>query len=153
MVKLVVAAAVGSLAAAGIAYATIPGEDGLIHGCRNNATGSLRVIDAGVKSCLPSETALNWSQRGGVHGVTLRGTTGNFDPVVSTATHFCLPGEVALGGGVRVDLSSLEGPIPVVAASFVQAEASGKPIGWTGSMRNLGTGEVAAVVDVICASE
>lgn len=70
-------------AAVGVAYATIPDENGVIHGCRNNATGRLRVIDSASQSCTQAETALNWNQRGPSDGwdVQLFGTvpTGGSD--------------------------------------------------------------------------
>ena len=56
---------VGLLAGGGLAYSAIPGEDGLIHGCYENTTGALRVIDSdqgGV--CRGGETALDWNQTG-----------------------------------------------------------------------------------------
>lgn len=60
--KLIVAAlVVGALATgAAVAYATIPDGKGVIHGCRNNGSGVLRVIDSG--SCSPAETPLDWVQ-------------------------------------------------------------------------------------------
>jgi hypothetical protein len=45
----------------GIAYATIPGSNGVIHACYK-ASGQLRVIDSG--SCGSGETALTWNQSG-----------------------------------------------------------------------------------------
>jgi hypothetical protein len=56
---------VGLLAGAGLAHSAIPGGDGAIHGCYENTTGALRVIDSdqgGV--CRGGETALNWNQTG-----------------------------------------------------------------------------------------
>jgi hypothetical protein len=49
----------------GVAFAlgTIPGADGVIHGCYNNRTGVLRVIDPGG-SCGDRESALFWNQKG-----------------------------------------------------------------------------------------
>jgi hypothetical protein len=54
------------LAAGGIAYASIPDSDGVIHGCYTKRDGSLRVIDTNVGgSCSTSkENALNWNQTG-----------------------------------------------------------------------------------------
>ena len=50
---------------AGIAYAAIPDNGGVIHGCYSNANGLLRVVDpASADACRPSETALNWNQQG-----------------------------------------------------------------------------------------
>jgi hypothetical protein len=60
---LVVAGALLAVAAGGIAYASIPGDDGVINGCRQKSTGALRVIDSSA-SCNSSEVALNWNQRG-----------------------------------------------------------------------------------------
>jgi hypothetical protein len=61
--------AILGLAAAGIAYATIPDSGGVIHGCYDTKTGALRVIDTG--SCVAKEAALNWNQTGpqGIQGV------------------------------------------------------------------------------------
>jgi len=58
---------VGAVVAAGLAgtaYATIPGGDGVIHGCYTKSGGTLRVIDASVTKCKSTETSLDWSQRG-----------------------------------------------------------------------------------------
>ena len=54
------------LLAGGVAFAvgTIPGEDGVIHGCYNNRTGVLRVIDPTAKSCTDKENSLFWNQQG-----------------------------------------------------------------------------------------
>ena len=60
-----VVASVGALAlAGGIAYAAIPDNQGVIHGCRNNGSGGLRVIDSANASCTAAETPLNWNQTG-----------------------------------------------------------------------------------------
>ena len=61
-------ASVGLLAAAGVAYAAIPGDDGVIHGCYNtgsNPSGQLRLIDpaTGAK-CSKNEYALSFNQQG-----------------------------------------------------------------------------------------
>jgi hypothetical protein len=57
--------ATGAVLAAvrGIAYASIPGPDGLINGCRHKNSGALRVIDSEA-TCSSSEVALNWNQAG-----------------------------------------------------------------------------------------
>lgn len=65
-------ALVGLLVAGGVAYATIPDDHGVIHGCYTRSGGSLRVIDAGVTNCSNKETALNWNVTGpaGPQGTT-----------------------------------------------------------------------------------
>jgi hypothetical protein len=57
-------AAVVTAGLAGTAYATIPGGDGVIHGCYTKSGGTLRVVDASVTKCKSTETSLNWAQRG-----------------------------------------------------------------------------------------
>jgi hypothetical protein len=57
-------AAAALLVAAGVAYATIPDGNGVIHGCYAKSGGALRVIDASVRNCPKSETALSWNVQG-----------------------------------------------------------------------------------------
>jgi hypothetical protein len=63
--RLGVAVAVLFAVAGGIAYATIPGSDGTIHGCYQKNNGQLRVVDPSLGgSCGPSEAPLDWNQVG-----------------------------------------------------------------------------------------
>lgn len=57
-------AAAVAVGVAGTAYATIPGGDGIIHGCYAKSGGALRVVDASVTNCKSGETSLDWSQQG-----------------------------------------------------------------------------------------
>jgi hypothetical protein len=77
-----VAVGVGSatILIAGAAFASVPGYDGVINGCRNNSTGSLRAIDSEAR-CRPGETALNWNNRGPAGA---RGNTGAQGPTGAT---------------------------------------------------------------------
>jgi hypothetical protein len=68
---LIAIAAVASLALAGVAYASIPGAGGVIHGCYAKTSngqalpGALRVVDTGLgQSCQANEVGLNWNQQG-----------------------------------------------------------------------------------------
>jgi hypothetical protein len=72
---VIVAAALVALTVAGIAYASIPDSNGVIHGCYANKDGSLRVIDTGACDA-KKETSLAWNQSGptGARGPT--GVTG-----------------------------------------------------------------------------
>ena len=58
----------GVLGVVGVGYASIPGGDGVIHGCFNtqsNPAGAVRVIDTAVGAkCAKNEKALDWNQRG-----------------------------------------------------------------------------------------
>jgi hypothetical protein len=53
-----------AFALAGVAYAAIPGSDGVIHGCLQSHSGTLRVIDPDSGQCRSSETSLDWNQQG-----------------------------------------------------------------------------------------
>jgi len=72
----VLGAAVLLAAASGIAYAAIPGTDGVIHGCVS-ASGGVRVIDPTAGgSCSSGESALNWNVRGAKGATGLQGAPG-----------------------------------------------------------------------------
>jgi hypothetical protein len=50
---------------AGVAVASIPDSQGVIHGCYVTSGGRLRVIDSGKgQKCRPAETSLNWNITG-----------------------------------------------------------------------------------------
>jgi hypothetical protein len=122
-------AGVIALAAAGIGYATIPGGDGVIHGCFAKSGGSLRVIDASVTNCKSGETALNWNQTGpsgpagpagatgpaGVSGyerVSSPGTTSDADPALGVLVfdHVnCPVGKKVVGGGGAISFNNPAG--------------------------------------------
>jgi hypothetical protein len=83
-------AALGAIVAAlvmgGIAYASIPGPDGVLHGCysTNGAKATngtaLNIIDSAVASCSGNQTAISWNQKGptGAKGTTgPKGATGS----------------------------------------------------------------------------
>ena len=66
-------------ASAAVAYASIPGPDGVIHGCYKPADGKLLVIDSAA-SCPSGDTALNWSQAGPQGPAGATGATGATGP-------------------------------------------------------------------------
>jgi hypothetical protein len=47
-----------------IAFASIPGANGVVYGCYSNSNGTLRVIDNSTTQCKSNETALNFNQTG-----------------------------------------------------------------------------------------
>jgi hypothetical protein len=61
---LTAAVLLAAAAAAGLAYAGIPGDDGVIAGCYQQSAGNLRVIDAAAEACRESEEAISWNQQG-----------------------------------------------------------------------------------------
>jgi hypothetical protein len=62
-VWVIAASAAALVTAGGLAYATIPDSNGVIHGCYAKNTGALRVIDTG-QACTSKETPLDWNQTG-----------------------------------------------------------------------------------------
>jgi hypothetical protein len=145
---------------AGLAIASIPGSDGVIHGCYLNKIGTLRVIDPGAgQKCASVETAIQWNQSGPqgpqgtvgpagpantqVQHVTMTLTPGEFAFIVAR----CSPGQVATGGGYGSNSESL---------SFTENSPSpsdGTPTAWVVGALNTSTAgaDVQAVAYVICA--
>jgi hypothetical protein len=63
-VALFLATCAALATAGGIAYASIPGPDGVISGCRHKQSGALRVIDSSENCNNSTEVALSWNQTG-----------------------------------------------------------------------------------------
>jgi hypothetical protein len=70
-VVVVVLAAIG-----GVALASIPGASGVIHACRKNSTGEIRVIDSATQTCPSGTVPLNWSQTGPQGAAGAKGQAG-----------------------------------------------------------------------------
>src|SRR5438105_8961950 len=69
------------LVGAAVAYAAIPGTDGVIAGCYSSKDGTLRVIDQQqAQTCGSKETALNWNQQGPPGPTGTTGATGPAGP-------------------------------------------------------------------------
>jgi hypothetical protein len=98
---LALGAALG--AAGGVAYSAIPDGQGVIHGCYEDTTGALRVIDtdaAGV--CRGGETALDWNQQGQPGPTGHTGLPGPEGPPGAALTYGkSAPGPVALPSGAQ----------------------------------------------------
>jgi len=76
-----------------IAFASIPGANGIIYGCYSNSNGMLRVIDNSTQQCKSNETALNFNQTG------LPGPQGLQGPQGATGA----PGEAGPQGPAGLD--------------------------------------------------
>ena len=71
----------GTLGAAGVAIAGIPGQGGVINGCYRNSNGGLRVIDSATgDACSNHETAIQWNQAGLQGPAGLEGPAGAQGP-------------------------------------------------------------------------
>lgn len=119
---LLVTAVIAALVLGGaVAYASIPGPDGVIHGCRKNTDGSLRAIDSAA-TCPNGWTALDWNQTGppglsGMHVVTV--SYGDYTSEVR-----CPGTETA----VSVVFSFPSNPVPVWAQPIL---SGAQPVGYT----------------------
>lgn len=58
------ASAAAALVAGGVAFATIPSSNGVIHACYMKSGGALSVVDASVTTCSKSQTELDWNVQG-----------------------------------------------------------------------------------------
>ena len=138
------AVAVLAVAAAGIAYAAIPDESGVLHACYAKQ-GQLRLIVPGTQTCRPDETPISW---GGTAPTTYTVRDG-VSPDGGVAQAFCLPGEkVTGGGGVSVtNDAGLTQNHPISDKSGTIAFGT-NAIGW--QVGSEGFGRVQAYV--VCAS-
>lgn len=108
---LVVMGVVVAILLGGVASASIPGPDGMIHGCVKNSNGDVMAIDH-TAICPSGWTALNWNQAGpqgpqgpagGVSGYEIVGqSNAASDNFQSSTFAFCPSGKKAIGGGWRM---------------------------------------------------
>lgn|SRR5215211_188386 len=132
----------------GLAYATIPGSDGVISGCWSKRTGVLRVIDREASTqCLASENALDWNQRGPSDGwdAQLVGTvpTGGSDVQLSGGVSGIPPGSYLISSSVTwaaLDTGSASLFCSVQASG---TDLSGSTLGGFGTASTAGGGTVA----------
>ena len=78
-----IAVAVSAMGVAGfgaVAFAAIPGEDGVIYACYTRSGGSVRVIDSSVTNCKSNETAISWNKEGPAGPVGADGAAGPAGP-------------------------------------------------------------------------
>ena len=115
------------LLAAGVAYAAIPDGSGVIHGCRDKRTGTLRVIDSATSGCKAKETALNWSQTGPQGPVGPQGPQGAPDEARPSVA-YSATGSQSLGSDYAqvVALTLPAGSYVLTAATDVLAGLGGE---------------------------
>lgn len=130
--KLALGSAVAAVATAAVvipitvASASIPDGSGVIHGCLDNYTSALTVIDSSTASCNSAfQTALDWDQTGpqGATGATGAAGPSGFADVYTlsdtfsvgsgyngTLTLSCHTGDAVLSGGMYADDTILDEP-------------------------------------------
>jgi hypothetical protein len=156
---LVVAVAAALIAAAaGIAYAAIPGSNGVISACYAK-DGDLRVIDAATGAkCKSGETALSWNQQGptGAPGVLDFYTREKGIDIPPHEDEFedldCDPGDRATGGGFAVDPVHLE-DVRVPESTPINDLVGGKltPFRWQVVFINSSDSSVGVQFSIVCA--
>jgi len=144
MRRIAIAAVTLLVLGGAVAYATIPDSSGVIHGCRKNSGGNVRVIDSGAgQTCPTGWTPLNWSQTGPQGPAGASGGVSGYEvvrqrlawpsepevPVTLSAT--CPAGKVAIGAGFKY----LDGmsALPSITAS---EPSSVDPAAWLFRMPN-----------------
>jgi hypothetical protein len=121
---IIAALVLAGLIGGGIAYASIPGPDGVIHGCYKTSDGRALIIDS-ADTCPNGYTALNWNQTGvqGPQGVP--GPAAGWEMVQEDAgtsggqvavSPDCPTGKFAVSGGWHFtdDLSGNTGATQVI---------------------------------------
>src|SRR4051794_32994709 len=100
-------AAVTVAVGAGVAYSAIPDSSGVIHGCVNNGSGLLRVIDTG-QSCPGGERALDWVQSAGfqVYGSDIDVTAVAPQPLQQVISLTLPPGSYWISASFNVEKTS-----------------------------------------------
>ena len=100
------AAVLVALAAAGIAYATIPDEGGVYTACELNGVGTIRLIDPSLSAksllghCTALETQVSWNQKGQPGAPGAPGVAGpKGDPGVSPTVAQLAVGDVHCANG------------------------------------------------------
>ena len=134
-------AVVGALLlAGGVAYATVPDGNGVIHGCYAKTSngqalaGSLRVVDTGMgQSCQSNENALSWNQQG-VKGAT--GPQGPAGPAGTAGPTLVLTGfdsSVALPGQTIIShtVTSAEAGLAILTDAYTVTDLNATSGGTT----------------------
>jgi hypothetical protein len=106
---------VAGLVAAGIAYASIPDSNGVLHGCYAKS-GNLRVIDTDLGAvCKKKETAVSWNTLGRVSGLTTVPNGQGGVPILDLGNGVNLAGGCAGATpfGAQIDFSTSSGGIDV----------------------------------------
>lgn len=154
----VAGAAAALVLAGGVAYASIPGPDGVIHGCRKTSGGDVKVVDSAA-ACPSGYAALNWSQAGppgpagasgpaGVLGyqvvtvdvpVTVSAESNPTYGAQVTLTVDCPAGKVAVNGSGKVSKNAFDYIYPAAPSGTV-IDSHPTATGWSLTWGDGGSG-------------
>ena len=158
VVAAIIAGVVALFVGAGVAFASIPGSDGTIHGCyktNNPNQGTLIVVDSAA-TCPNGYTALNWKsvQAGTVYDTV--SVTGSYQHDQAAADRIvnCPSGRVAISAWA---FAGNDIPLPVVVnnsaqfTTYIEIHVAGSGSGpWPTSAGQLAQGE-SVQYGMICA--
>jgi hypothetical protein len=109
---------VGALVSGGLLFATIPDQDGVLHGCYKPG-GAVRIVDDTVTACKTEETPINWNATGP------KGDRGASDAFVVDRESTFSSQPLALGTFTRMASMSLPaGSFVVNATAAVAGDAT-----------------------------
>lgn len=160
---VVLAAALAVVGAGtGIAFASIPGPDGVVHGCYKTsspAQGTLTVIDSAA-SCPSGTASLNWNQAGpqgpagspGISGYQVV-TKAETDPPFADYGHQsvqCPAGKVPLGGGGTFAWVNTGDNVADMANSAPTSD--GWQVGWVAGSIGGESGDATLTGYAVCAN-
>lgn len=141
-------AAVAVLAASGggLAWASIPDESGVLHGCLAT-NGLVRIIDTATQSCRSGETPISWNQQGPTGPQGPAGQTGPAGPAGAPGA-----GSIVVTGGAAGPISQPSGHViplggnndayPILTVPFTLTTA--------GFVHALAYGELSISTDASC---
>lgn len=152
---LIVGLAALALLVGGVAYASIPDAQGVIHGCyktSNPAQGAVIAIDSAA-SCPSGFAVLNWSQLGQVGVLYLRQEAGGIIPpgTLTAVVLDCPTGKRAISAGF--DISTQSDKLIVVRSEprWYPDYPPQHGLGWMVQFRNTSSQDAASpAVTVVC---
>jgi len=150
------AVAVAATVGAGVAFAQIPGTNGVISACYTKSTGTIRVIDAGA-ACKSSESPLSWNQTGVQGPAGPAGTTGPQGPAGPGATTYVVQQTDVIGFGKVVQVACHDGDT-ATGGGFVapdgvrvlQSHPTGPNSMWLVQYEDPANGGATVITYVVC---
>ncbi len=159
-----IAAVSALLVVGGVAYATIPDSNGVIHSCYTTKGGSLRVIDTGAgESCNLKESPLDWNAQGptgptgpagsqgpkgdqgpaGISGLEQDTNSASIPPGGWLVNVDCPTGKLALSGGWRSAFLGFD---------VEDSSPYGSDSGWSFGFYNTNSYAITITAYVMCAN-
>jgi len=124
---LFVIVGVVAVSGVGVAVASIPGTDGVIHGCYPS-NGNLRVVNSPSETCKSNETSLDWNAQGPSGATGQQGPSGPAGPPGPSSAQSISPGVVVLSGRTTVGTMSVDAGAYAIQAKTVVADDASESV-------------------------